>query len=819
MPSLQVRFASSVERGLGLAAVAAWRRPFLTLAVTTVVALLGLVGGRNLTVDSDFANLLPESFPSVQGLGVLEKRFGGVGYVTVVGRDSTPADLERFARDVTPRLEALPTIRYVKARRPFAAMEDKAGYFLDVEDLRDVGERISAREKYERRRNNPMYVDLGLDEAPSLDFSDLEQKYRTRLTRKGFDLEGVEARSSYYLDPERRMIALFAKPTQLAKDFAFDQRVKADVEGVLAGIDLAQYGPRFKVELTGSYVKKVVLQDRVMRDVALSSVIGTVLMLALMLAQFRGVVPIALILVPMTVATTVMFGVAGVTFGKLSMLGAFVGVILLGLGVDGGIHLVGRYRAARQDGLSGLDAVRVTFTQTGRAVAIASLTTIFGLGGLSISEFKAFREFGTIASLGMALIMLGYCLVLPALLRVADLAHWRSAFRGRTHKSWMARGLARAAVPVLVVALALVPVVAWGARSIRFDNDFRTMEGRDRTHLLDEEVDRIVGYSNSPIVVLTDTACDEQAATEALRQRMHELGKETRIDFVASLSDFVPPDQAPKRVELQRLHETLARVKPSWLKDQKERDFLERALRITSAEPFGRADLPLEIRRQFSGMEDNAGFVLVFPAIRTSDGKEVMKLGREVRAIRIGEGRSLDASGEPMILADILELLLQEAPLVLGLTLLLVFFALWVFADTWHAALPSFFAALATLAVLFAIMPLAGLSLNYLNVMLVPILFGSSVEASVHLIEESRHKGAIQPALAEAGPLSSGSLLTNFIGFGSLVFASHEALQGFGLVAVIGIAGNALLCLVLVPCVLVLLERLRERRSARRSTP
>ena len=53
------------------------------------------------------------------------------------------------------------------------------------------------------------------------------------------------------------------------------------------------------------------------------------------------------------------------------------------------------------------------------------------------------------------------------------------------------------------------------------------------------------------------------------------------------------------------------------------------------------------------------------------------------------------------------------------------------------------------------------------------------------------------------------------VGFGGLVMASLEALQAFGEVAVIGIAGSALLCLVLVPAALVLLERWRERRGAR----
>jgi len=813
MSSRQNRFARSVERGLGSAALASYRNPGRMLLGVVAVLVFSTWGARSLSVDSDFVNVLPPSFPSVAGLDLLEKRYGGVGYVTVVGHGALPADLERFADDVTPKLAALPDVRYVKSKRPFATLEDRAGYFFDVEDLTIARERIGAREKYERRKHNPMYVDLGADEAPSLDFSDLIDKYRARMSRKGFDVEGTHSQSAYYLDAEHRMIAVFVKPTQLARDFDFDKRVRAEVEGVLASLDPSAYGAGFRIELTGTYVKKVVLQQRVIRDVAIASTLGMVLVLLYLALHFRSFIAIVLIMAPLMVGLNAMFGFAGLAIGKLSMLTAFVGVILLGLGIDHGIHFLGRFAAHRAAGASSERAIEATFTHTGRAVLVAAATTVVGFLSLATSEFKAFREFGLIAAVGMLMMVAAFKLMMPGLIGLAERFHLEVRVRSIHERSPWVQHVRRLALPTVVVALLLAPFVLVAARQLEFDEDFRTLEGRDRTHLLDERVDEIVGYSNSPIVVLTDDADDEKAATEELRRRMHELGKETRIDFVASLSDFVPADQPAKRVELQRIHEILQRVKPAWLERDRDRDFLDRALRMSAAEPFTRAQLPVEIRRQFSGMEEHAGFVLVFPGVRTSDGREVMKLADEVRSIRLGGGREVSAAGECMVLADILQMLLREAQPVILLTLLLVFLTLWVLGETFRDALAAFLIATATLAALFGVMRWAGLSLNYFNVMLIPVLFGASVDGAVHLLAERRRVRSTEGGLVEAGPPVAGSLLTTGMGFGSLFVASHDALRSFGEAAVIGFSANALLCLVVLPAILAVWERWRGRRA------
>ena len=75
-------------------------------------------------------SLLPKSFQSVQDLHELEQRFGGLGWVAVVGKGGDPESLRRFADDLAPQLEALPGIRFVESQRPAPSSQEHALYFL-----------------------------------------------------------------------------------------------------------------------------------------------------------------------------------------------------------------------------------------------------------------------------------------------------------------------------------------------------------------------------------------------------------------------------------------------------------------------------------------------------------------------------------------------------------------------------------------------------------------------------------------------------------------------------------------------------------------
>ena len=171
------RLMTRLERALGGAAARAHRRPLPALLMAVALVALGGWSASRLKLNTDLTELLPQSFESVKGLEKLKNNFGGIGYVAVAGYDAEPEQLRRFAEEMAPKIEALPGVRFVEYQRASSFFEERALYYLSLEDLAEVEGRIRAREKYERRQKNPMYIKFDDEQAPSLDFSDIERKY------------------------------------------------------------------------------------------------------------------------------------------------------------------------------------------------------------------------------------------------------------------------------------------------------------------------------------------------------------------------------------------------------------------------------------------------------------------------------------------------------------------------------------------------------------------------------------------------------------------------------------------------------------------
>jgi hopanoid biosynthesis associated RND transporter like protein HpnN len=85
--------------------------------------------------------------------------------------------------------------------------------------------------------------------------------------------------------------------------------------------------------------------------------------------------------------------------------------LLLGMGVDSGVHLMHRYRSERAPG-------NLLGTTTARAVLWSALTTIASFGTLGFSTHVGLASLGRLLTVGIAFIVVCNLLVLPALLTV-----------------------------------------------------------------------------------------------------------------------------------------------------------------------------------------------------------------------------------------------------------------------------------------------------------------------------------------------------------------------------------------------------------------
>jgi hypothetical protein len=99
---------------------------------------------------------------------------------------------------------------------------------------------------------------------------------------------------------------------------------------------------------------------------------------------------------------------------KLHFVNAAILPMLLGIGVDDGIHLVVRWERERAGG------VHAVVESTARAVVLTTVTTLAAFGTLAFSSTAGLASIGVLCALGVSLCLLASLTVLPAMLALAE---------------------------------------------------------------------------------------------------------------------------------------------------------------------------------------------------------------------------------------------------------------------------------------------------------------------------------------------------------------------------------------------------------------
>src|SRR5690606_5356917 len=149
--------------------------------------------------------------------------------------------------------------------------------------------------------------------------------------------------------------------------------------------------------------------DTILRGARRATWISTVAVLTVLIVGFRSGRAIALVAVPMSVSMVLTLAVAKLAFGELNALTVFLFAVLFGMGVDFSVHLFAlRERQGRT-----ADWPKVV-TEHLRPLGSTMLTTSGALAVLTLAEFKAFREFGIISAIGVAVCLIAALLLVPA---------------------------------------------------------------------------------------------------------------------------------------------------------------------------------------------------------------------------------------------------------------------------------------------------------------------------------------------------------------------------------------------------------------------
>ncbi|MBT5873736.1 MAG: MMPL family transporter [Candidatus Latescibacteria bacterium] len=800
-----------------------------------------------LSIKSDFAELLPEGYRSVQDLHRLTDRIGGIGNLTVVIETENLKAGQRFADDLAEALPAqLPDdyIRFVEYKldeeRDF--YEKNQYLYAELEDLEEVYDRLRRQIQRKKFDVNPLFVseaDLGLeddteDEEP-FDLSDIEEKYEGKADEKL-----KKWTDNYFVgnDEHGQFLVMRLKPFGTSTGISFSEDLCNRVQGIIDGLDPESYSADMKVGLTGKY--RLVLDEyaSVREEMASTAIFTVLLVFAAIYIYFRTWIPVVNISIAIGVGILWTFCITYFRIGYLNTQTAFLGAIIVGNGINYGLILMARFKEEKALGRNAFDGTMIAFKNTITATVTSSVSTGIAYGMLMITDFKGFNQFGFIGGLGMLLCWMATFSILPALLVLWDRTEYGQ-------KSWTRReNTGRLFTPIAslvsriptrmvgisatLVAVSVVLLIWWIPNSFEYDFSKLRNEPREESEarLLNGRVNRLFGVSQTPAVILVDDLeqvrpikerVDEKRAAEA------ELPNPT-IDRVRTIYDVLPTEQDDKIEilgDIKRLLDLnppdLLGIKPEQV--SKVNKFRENII----LDEVTVGDVPGQLKRAFEEKDGTVGrliFVYPRPDAGLWNGRNLIRFASAIRSNELPSGEVIYSSGDAVIFSDMLTAVAKDGPIATVGSFLGVILLLLIAFRSIRASVVILASLMGGMFMMVGVMVILDIKVNFFNFIVIPTTLGIGVDYSVNLYQRYRldGQGSVANMIKHTGGALALCSSTTLIGYTSLMLTSNRALQSFGIMANIGEITTLLTALFALPAYLIIMERRSKNTASTTST-
>ena len=421
--------------------------PILVLAVATGIA--GAFALPKIRYNPNHFDFLPGSTESAQALKLLENDpigsplFANLAAPSVEEarvmverlRDLDTVSGVQTATDLLPplaadRLAALRLLFGGDAQPDFAALRDRKvdpeGLARQVRNVEDALDEIRFALNQGGRDTAAVEQTLQAFEALRKTLLQGDAEVRTRLAALEQTLAQVLSRAW----TTARAVA--QRGSYLPSDLPplFRRRFAAKDGSALAIYAVAK-GDVWDPEIGGHFVKDIEAIDPSASGQAISAVehnrmivegfekaalYATVLILVVLVIDFRSIVDALLALAPTLLGWLWMLGIMATVGLRFDVANIVVLPVVIGIGIAFGVHLMHRCRESEgiTRGPGDLDEI---VRGTGGAVITAALTTMIGFGALMVGEYGAFKTLGSVMVLGIATTLVASVCVLPAILR------------------------------------------------------------------------------------------------------------------------------------------------------------------------------------------------------------------------------------------------------------------------------------------------------------------------------------------------------------------------------------------------------------------
>jgi predicted RND superfamily exporter protein len=588
------------------------------------------------------------------------------------------------------------------------------------------------------------------------------------------------------------------------------------------------------IRVFGSAIQEAGFDQAIFESLSLIVPAVIVFILLCLVLAYRDPIDLLLALVSLIFALVWTFGFMGYAGIKFNLMMIAVPVILLGVGIDFGIHAVNRYREERVDGTDPQTSMLVANDQLLIAFFIVTVTTVIGFLANVTSKLEPVREFGLVVAVGLVFTFFVFGIFLPALKIAVDLR--RESMRIRQFSitpfggedSRLGDLLRSSAVvakrhPMVLFAIILLVTGAAGASATNVESKFETedflpyADHPPQIEVLPKEISpsefEITETSNYITDTFTTTNTEQVTIyIEGPMEQDHALEAVYRAGEDPPPS-FVREDGRGVSQGLITVIQTYANQDPEFAALVERNDLTENGVPDRNLGAIYDELLASEYDEQarLYLTEDRRATKVVYQVESSSTQKEVTEDARTFAA----ESRfDAEAIGDTIVFRALTEALMESAivsfAVAFGLTGVFLMLVFWLLEGRWSLGLATMAPIVVAVVLLVGTMPVLGITFNALTATILAITIGLGVAYSVHVahrfIDEYDERGDVHESLlitlGGTGGGVTASMLTTSGSVACMTLAVNPILGQFGLLTAISTFYSYVTAIVVLPLTL-----------------
>lgn len=615
-----------------------------------------------------------------------------------------------------------------------------------------------------------------------------------------------------FMPETRHTLIMIQMPGSINEDNK--KRVLAQVERT---IEIVDFPAGTTAVATGEPAYIIAMSEEMTSSLGSMLVLAFILMIIGLKIVFRHVrwslLPIPVILVGLIYT----FGAMGLLSIPMTMASMAVFPILIGLGADYAIQFQNRIEEELAKGESAEEAVIDTIKHTGPAVAIAVVATSLGFIALLISPVPMIQDFGKMSLVGVILCYLVSMFVLVALLYRLD----RRSLEKEAEKK-LKKGLNGDKTTVETTTEHDSPLGKFLAKvSLLTTKHYMIV-------ITLASVFAIAGlYADEHVGVQTDTkdfVPQDMQALQDLNKLNRVMGGSDQLNVIIRADDIMDPDLLQWMVDFSILEE-------------ERHNHITGSGSIGSLIYSGYGSIPSDKDTVIS-ITDSMSSVVTDQYIEGGNlGVLNLKLENDLQTQQVSNiieavendlqwyvpppGVTVTVTGNKVAETSIIGALTSGRTAMGYLGMAIIFLGMLLIYKDWMKSLATILPIVMVTGWLGGVMYLSGMEYNPLTATLGALAIGIGAEFTILMLEryfEERDRGlepldAMETAALRIGPAILASGFTVIFGFSALVASSFPMLRGFGIVTVIAVAFSLFSTIVVLPPIMVNLDRWRSGRK------